>query len=165
MPSKTSLSAWHALRDRLHELRIRSRWVVIAEGLFITGALICVLALSLATLESYLYLDPVVRLVLISASFLLLTAVPVRRYLHRLRRGFSDEDLARQVDSQYPELNDRVTVALQLSRQREEGSNASPALLDAAVTDAAKYTRTVDFKEADQRFRIAPAARRFGLSA
>ena len=165
VPSKTSLSAWHALRDRLHELRIRSRWVVIAEGLFITGALICVLALSLATLESYLYLDPVVRLVLISASFLLLTAVLVRRYLHRLRRGFSDEHLARQVDFQYPELNDRVTVALQLSRQREEGSNASPALLDAAVTDAAQYTRAVDFKEADQRFRIAPAARRFGLSA
>ena len=133
--------------------------------MFITGALICVLALSLATLESYLYLDPVVRLVLISGSFMLLAAVLARRYLHRLKRGLSDEELARRVDRQHPELNDRVTVALQLSRQREEGSSASPALLDAAVSDATRYTRTVDFKGADQRFRVAWAAKRFGLAA
>lgn len=165
MPSKTSLSAWHALRDRLHQLRIRSRWVLIAEGLFTAGALICFLALSLAVLESYLYLEPAVRLALVSAGIVLLTAVLIRRYLGRLRRGFSDEDLARRVDLRYPDLNDRVTVALQLARQREAGSRASPALLDAAVDDAAQYTGSVDFNEADQRHRVSRSARGFGIAA
>lgn len=165
VPSKTSLSAWHALRNRLHELRIRSRRVVIAEGLFTAGALICILALSLAALESSLYLGPAVRLALVSGGFILLAAVLVRRYLGRLRRGFTDEDLGRRVDLQYPDLNDRVTVALQLARQREAGSRASPALLDAAVDDAARSTGSVDFNEADQRHRIARSARGFGIAA
>ena len=168
MVASGPLSAWHGLRNRLHALRIRSRWIVIAEGLLTAGALTCLLALSLAVLESFLYLDPAVRLGLISAGILLLAAWPVRRCLGRLRRGLSDEALARRVDLQYPDLNDRVTVALQLSRQREEGpgaSRASPALLDAAVKDTARYAETVDFNEADQRQRIARSAWGFGIAA
>lgn len=168
MPSKTTLSTWHALRNRLHALRIRSRWIVIVEGLFTAGALICILALFLAALESYMYLDRAVRLGLIAAGILLLAAWPVRRCLDRLRNGLSDEDLARRVDRQYPDLNDRVTVALQLAEQRQGGSSAyrtSPALLDAAVSDTARHTESVDFNEADQRHHIARSARGFGIAA
>lgn len=168
MPSKSTLSTWHALRNRLHGLRIRSRWIVIVEGLFTAGALICILALALAALESYLYLDRTVRLALLAAGILLLAAWPVRRSIYRLRYGLSDEDLARRVDRKYPDLNDRVTVALQLARQRQAGSGASgtsSALLDAAVSDTARYTESVDFSEADQRHRIARSAKGFGIAA
>ena len=167
-PRKTTLSTWHALRNRLHALRTRSRWIIIVEGLLTAGALTCILALALAALESYLYLDPTVRLGLIVAGILLLAAWPVRRCIYRLRYGLSDEDLARQVDRQYPDLNDRVTVALQLARQRRTGSTlsgTSPALLDAAVSDTARYAESVDFSEADQRHRIARSARGFGIAA
>ncbi len=168
MPSKSTPSTWHALRIRLHALRIRSRWIVIAEGLLTAGALICILVLALAALESYLYLDRTVRLGLIAAGILLLAAWPVRRCIHRLRFGLSDEDLARRVDRQYPDLSDRVTVALQLARQRKTGSRdsgTSPALLDAAVSETARYTESVDFSEADQRHRIARSAKGFGIAA
>ena len=165
MPSKSSPSAWHALRDRLRVLRIRSRWVVAVEGVFTAGALICILALSLAVLESFLYLAPAVRLALVSTCFVLLAAVLCRRFLGRFRSDTTDQDLARRVDLQYPGLNDRVTVAVQLSRQREAGSGASPALLDAAIADAAEQTRSVDFNAADQRYRIVRSARGFGMAA
>ncbi|MCY3772813.1 MAG: hypothetical protein OXG98_12455, partial [Gemmatimonadetes bacterium] len=164
MPSTSSPYAWHALRDRLHALRIRSRWVAAVEGLFTAGALVCVLALSLALLESSLYLESAVRLALIPACLVLLAAVLYWRCRGRFRSGNTDQDLARRVDRQHPDLDDRVTVALQLSRQREAGSRASPALLDAAITDAAGRTQRVDFNEADQRFRIVRPAQGFGIA-
>ena len=165
MPSTSSLNAWHALRDRLHALRIRSRWVAAAEGFFTAGALACILALSLAVLESFLYLGSGVRLALIPTCLVLVVAVLCWRCLGRFRSGSTDQDLARRVDRQYPDLNDRVTVALQLSQQREAGSKASPSLLDAAIADAAERTRPVDFNEADQRYRIVGPASGFGIAA
>ncbi len=164
MPSKSSPSAWHALRDRLHALRIRSRRVVVVEGLFTAGALVCLLALSLAVLESFLYLESVVRLALVPACLVLLAGLLCWRCLGRFRGGTADQDLARRVDRQYPGLHDRVTVALQLSRQREAGSKASPELLDAAIADAEERARSVDFNEADQRYRIVRPAQGFGIA-
>ncbi len=165
MPSKSSPSAWHALRYRLHALRIRSRWVAAAEGLFTAGALVCILVLTLAVLESFLYLESAVRLALIPACLVLLAVLVCWRCLGHFRSGVTDQDLARRVDRQYPDLNDRVTVALQLSRQRDAGSNASPALLDAAITETAERTQSVDFSEADQRHRLVGPAKEFGIAA
>lgn len=165
MPSISSPSAWHALRDRLHALRIRSRWVFAVEGLLTAGALACILALSLAVLESFLHLESAVRLALIPACLVFLAAVLYWRHLGRFRSGTSDQDLARRVDRRFPDLNDRVTLALQLARQREAGSNASPVLLDAAITDTAERTQSVDFNEADQSDRIVRSAKGFGIAA
>jgi len=164
VPSKSSPSAWHALRERLHALRIRSRWVAVVEGLFTAGALACSLVLALAVLESFLYLESAVRLVLIPTCCVLLAALVYWRCIGHFRNGFADQDLARRVDRQYPDLDDRVTVALQLSRQREAGTGASPSLLDAAIADAAEQTRSVDFNEADQRYRIVRPAGEFGIA-
>lgn len=165
MPSTSSPSAWHALRDRLHALRIRSRWIAAFEGLFTAGALVCLLALSLALLESFLYFESGVRLALIPACLVLVAAVLCWRCLGHFRSGYTDQNLARRVDRQYPDLDDRVTVALQLARQREAGSRASPALLDAAIADAADRMQSVDFNEADQRYRIVRPAWGFGIAA
>ena len=162
VPSKSSLSAWHALRDRLHALRIRNRRVLTLEGLFAVGALVCILALVLTTLESLLYLDSSIRVILITTGFALVAAVLCWRCIRHYRRSVSDQDLARTVDRRFPDLNDRVTVALQLSRQREGVSRASPALLDAAIAETAGTTSRVDFNEADQSYRIARSAKWFG---
>ncbi len=163
MPSNSSPSPWHALRDRLHGLRVRVRWVAGLEGCFTAGTLVCSLALLLSFLESFLYFESAYRLTLVSACVVCLLAVVCWRWLRFFSGGTADDNLARQVDRQYPGLHDGVTVALQLSRQRDAGSNASPALLDAAISDAVERTQSVDFNEADQRRRVVRSACGFGV--
>ena len=165
MPSKSSPTAWHVLRDRLHALRIRNRRVLAVEGLFTVCAVVSILFLVLTTLESLLYLGSALKTTLIGACLVLATAVLCWRCLWHLRHSVPDQDLARTVDRQFPDLDDRVTMALQLSRQREEKSGASPVLLDAAISDTAGSTREVDFNEADQRHRIVRSAKIFAAAA
>jgi len=165
VPSKSSPTAWQALRERLHALRLRSRRVLFLEGLLTVGALIGILALALAMLESLLYLGSTVKPILIAACLALAGYVLYRRCLRHFRRSVPDHYLARSIDRRFPDLDDRVTIALQLSRQREEGTDGSPALLEAAITETEESTRGVDFTEADQRQRIVRAAWWSGAAA
>ena len=90
-------------------------------------------------------------------------AVGLWRCFIPLVRIFSDDTIARRVDRYFPVLHDRVTMTLQLWRQREARVlYHSPALLDAAIVASAESTRSVDFTEADARWRLQQAGWFFG---
>lgn len=162
MPSKSSLPDWHALQDRLHALRIRNRRILLVEGLFSAATLLCLLVLSLTAVESIFYLSPLIRTILLVTGFGLIIAVLGWRCVWPLKNRVSDQNLARIVDRQFPEYHDRVTVALQLSQQRDGKSGSSSALLDAAVVNTTGSILSLDFNEADQRYRIPRSAKWFG---
>jgi hypothetical protein len=85
-----------------------------------------------------------VRLVLLAAGVAGLLWIGFRRLVVPLGTTISDDDLAVLVERTYPELNDRLISAIQLSRRA--GPDASPELVEALIRDAEKASGEIDFR-------------------
>jgi hypothetical protein len=97
-----------------------------------------------------------VRLTLLMGGLVLLGWLVARRILAPLGARISDDDLAVLVERSYPELNDRLISAIQLSRN--PGPDASPELVDALVVDAEKITSDLDFSRVVVRRNVGKIA-------
>lgn len=116
--------------------------------------------------EAIFRFTPAPRLALLSFCILVLFVIAARYCVFPALKKPSDDQLARTVDRHYPDLLDRVTMTLQLWRQRESTSvSGAQGLLDAAIISSAAATEHADFTNADGRERIPKSARLLALSA
>lgn len=156
-------SVWFELRDRLNNLRSRYRKVTLWRGILITASVFIGLVLLTAGLEGWFRFTPPGRFLLVTAGLIVTLGVLIRTCLIPLWQKISDDMLAKRIDRHYPDLNDRVTMTLQLWRQQGAAQqSASPELLEAAFTASAASTENIDFEVADGRSRLPLAARIFG---
>ena len=86
-----------------------------------------------------------------------------RRVLTPLKVRISDDDLAIFVERNYPELNDRLISAIQLTRDPGIVSSGamfsnSPELVEALVADAEQATAQIDFRRAIVRSNVGKIA-------
>lgn len=84
-----------------------------------------------------------VRLILLAGGVALVLWLLLRKVVGPLGARISDDDLAVLVERSYPELNDRLISAIQLTRN--PGPDASPELVAALVQDAEKVSSELDF--------------------
>ncbi|HEX7898445.1 MAG TPA: hypothetical protein VF950_11840 [Planctomycetota bacterium] len=129
--------------SRLAGLRASLRRLFALDGLSRIG--VAAVAFILITfLADWSFALPVqVRLTLLLGGIALLVWIVVRNVVTPLGARISDDDLAVLVERSYPEINDRLISAIQLSRN--PGPDASPELVDALVVDAEKITSDLDF--------------------
>ncbi|MBV8879932.1 MAG: hypothetical protein JO332_08220, partial [Planctomycetaceae bacterium] len=99
-------------------------------------------------LDWSLLLPAGVRLFLLAAGVAALGALAFKRILYPLGVKISDDDLALFVERHFPELNDRLISAIQLTREPvdETGTQQSPELVAALVADAEQATSQIDFR-------------------
>src|SRR5262245_1487132 len=103
-------------------------------------------------LDWSLILPAGVRVFLLVAGLAGFGVLAWQRLFYPLGVKITDDDLALFVERHFPELNDRLISAIQLTRERvdaaKEGSTASnsPELVAALVADAEQATSQMDFK-------------------
>jgi hypothetical protein len=135
------------------------------------------LALSAFVVVSFLadwalVLPSPVRLVLLAGAAAIAGWIFLGRVARPLGVRITDDDLALFVERHYPELNDRLISAIQLSREplvdpanaRAESWN-SPELVEALVRDAEEATASLDFKRVIVGSHVARTAAWGGLAA
>ncbi len=137
---------------RLSRLRGSIRRLFALDGL--SRLLLAVAAFVVLTflLDWSLILPAPVRLVLLVAGLAGFGWVAWTRVVYPLGVRISDDDLALFVERHFPELNDRLISAIQLTREPvavpQEGafSYNSPELVAALVADAEQATSQIDFR-------------------
>jgi hypothetical protein len=99
-------------------------------------------------LDWSLILPAGVRLVLLVAGLAGFGVLSFRRIFYPLGVKITDDDLALFVERHFPELNDRLISAIQLTREPADGSSStnSPELVAALVADAEQATANIDFR-------------------
>ena len=133
---------------RLSRLRGSIRRLFALDGLsrlfLALGAFVVVTFL----LDWSLILPPGVRLVLLAAGLAGFGLLAFKRILYPLHVKISDDDLALFVERHFPELNDRLISAIQLTREPvdQTGLTQSPELVAALVADAERATSQIDFR-------------------
>src|SRR6185503_6641455 len=138
--------------ERLSRLRGAIRRLFALDGL--SRLILALAAFVVATflLDWSLLLPSGVRLVLLAAGIAGFGVLAFKRIVYPLGVKISDDDLALFVERHFPELNDRLISAIQLTREPlvapAEGalSSRSPQLVAALVADAEQATSQIDFK-------------------
>ncbi|SVD40291.1 uncharacterized protein METZ01_LOCUS393145, partial [marine metagenome] len=155
--------AWAEIRQRLQTLRLRERKVTVSQGFLFLGVAVCGIALVLGVAEAVFRFSAPYRFILVLTSLVGILALTVWQCIFPYLLTLSDDSLGRRVDRHFPDLHDRVTMTLQLWRQRTaQLPDQSSGLLNAAIVASAEATKTVDFSDADARYRIPQAGKLFG---
>ncbi len=153
---------------RLGRLRGSIRALFALDG--VSRLTLAVVAFVVVTflLDWTFILPAAVRLVLLAAGVAVFGWIILGRIVHPLSVRITDDDLALFVERRYPELNDRLISAVQLSRERveERGPGGgprreaynSPELVRALVEDAAAAAAAVDFDRVLVRRRVGRTA-------
>jgi hypothetical protein len=141
--------------QRIARVRSAIRRLFALDGtsrLFIALAAFVLVTLPL---DWALVLPAGVRLFLLAAGLGLFGWIVLRRIAYPLGVKISDDDVALFVERQYPELNDRLISAIQLSRApvavpegdaaRREVAYNSPELVEAVIADAAGASADLEF--------------------
>ncbi|MEE2708252.1 MAG: DUF4175 family protein, partial [Gemmatimonadota bacterium] len=158
--------AWAEIRQRLQTLRLRERKVTVSQGFLFLGVAVCGIALVLGVAEAVFRFSAPYRFILVLTSLVGILALTIWRCIFPYLLTLSDDSLGRRVDRHFPDLHDRVTMTLQLWRQRTaQLPDQSSGLLNAAIVASAEATKTVDFSDADARYRIPQAGKLFGGTA
>ncbi|MBI4553789.1 MAG: hypothetical protein HY710_16100 [Candidatus Latescibacteria bacterium] len=144
---------------RLDALRAQDRRVTLIQGALLGLAALCVVAVAALSVEAVFRLSPAGRQGMLLVSGLVVLAAFAWGCGRSLIRTPTDEALACRVEQHYPDLNDRVTMALQLWRQRQDNqSRYSPVLIDAAIVESVQAAHAVEFSVAAAAWRITRAA-------
>lgn len=159
-------SAWAEIRGRLDALRQSDQKISALQGLLFLSAVLLLLLPLISGIEAIFWLKPAGRTLLLGAGLLTVGALFIGWCVRPYLKVSGDDILAKRIDQHYPDLNDRVTMAVQLWRERERGSSSHSAeLLDAALAQSVQATRGVEFLAADGRWRVARAGKSFGAAA
>src|SRR5262245_21963242 len=141
----TTLPLPGALRHRLIAVARRVRRLHVLRGVSIL-----VLALA-ATVNLAILTDLVLREALpgaVRAALLVgwvgLAVLLGYGILRALFRRLDPSDLAAVIEQKYPELGERLTTSVELSRHADEG-NGSPALIAILAQETEARTRPLDF--------------------
>lgn len=152
----------HPLQKKLAPLRRRARWLLVAHGLAWLVAVGIGAALLLGGLDYWIrYSDPGIRW--LSSLALVAALLFAGRYLVRaLWVRLSDLDLALRVERCFPQLEDRLSSAVQFLGQRMDDPLAGSPVLRARVISQA----TAEVEALDLRAALAPRpVYRVGLAA
>ena len=158
------------IERRLDNVRSRIRRLFLIDG---TGRLALGIVLFVIVtfgLDWLFILPGAVRLIFLLGGGAALTWIAIRRVIYPLGVGISDDDLALFVERHYPQLNDRLISAIQLSRagidsgqDRVAGFN-SPELVNELVRDAAQASDQVDFSRVVVRSHVMKVAAWAGVA-
>jgi hypothetical protein len=147
-PHRESLSGIEARLDRVRS-NIRRLFLIDGTARLALAAVAFIIATF--ALDWIFHLPSPVRLVFLVGGGAALAWVALRRVIHPLGVGISDDDLALFIERRYPQLNDRLISAIQLARAKDEGGEDrvagfnSPELVRELVKDAARASDEVDF--------------------
>lgn len=137
---------------RLSRLRGAIRRLFALDGFSRLALAMAAFVVVTFLLDWSLILPSGVRLVLLAAGAAGFGFLAFKRLVYPLGVRISDDDLALFVERHFPELNDRLISAIQLTREpvevSREGSQSynSPELVAALVADAEQATSQIDFK-------------------
>jgi len=133
---------------RLSRLRGAIRRLFALDGFSRLFLALCAFVLVTFLLDWSLILPAGVRLVLLAAGLVGFAILAYKRILYPLGVKISDDDLALFVERHFPELNDRLISAIQLTREPvdQTGMAQSPELVAALVADAEQATSQIDFR-------------------
>jgi len=133
---------------RLSRLRGAIRRLFAVDGLSRLGLALCAFVAVTFLLDWTLILPAGVRLVLLAAGVAGFGVLAFKRIVYPLGVKISDDDLALFVERHFPELNDRLISAIQLSREPADATSQvqSPELVAALVEDAERATSQIDFR-------------------
>jgi hypothetical protein len=134
--------------QRLSRLRGSIRRLFALDGLARLGLAMSAFVVLTFLLDWSLILPSGVRLVLLLAGVAGFGFLAFKRILYPLGVKISDDDLALFVERHFPELNDRLISAIQLTREPvdQTGLSQSPELVAALVADAEQATSKIDFR-------------------
>jgi len=147
------------IRERLAALRRRLGAALAVDGAArLALALLAVIALSFL-LDRLFKLEVPARAVLLIASLAALAWVAWRFLVRRLSHLPGEDPLAVAVEARFPDLNDRLISALQLSREADpERWGMSPQLIEDAVREAVEPVKGLRFSDVVARGRVVRAA-------
>lgn len=133
---------------RLSRLRGNIRRLFALDGLSRLMLALCAFVVVTFLLDWSLILPSGVRLVLLAAGLAGFGVVAFKRIVYPLGVRISDDDLALFVERHFPELNDRLISAIQLTREPVDATGLvqSPELVAALVEDAERATSQLDFR-------------------
>jgi len=133
---------------RLSRLRGSIRRLFALDGLARLGLAMSAFVVVTFLLDWSLILPSGVRLFLLIAGVAGFGVIAFKRILYPLGVKISDDDLALFVERHFPELDDRLISAIQLTREPvdETGMSQSPELVAALVADAEQATSKIDFR-------------------
>jgi hypothetical protein len=146
----------------LRELRARIRRYVVLEG----SALVLVVLgvafwLSLA-IDYGLEPSAGVRRALLLAALAAVVAAVVWYLVLRLVREFRSRALALVLERRFPELNDRLITAVELSESGRAPSGLTAAMLQRTADEAVELSRRLELREV---FNVRPLIRAVGVAA
>jgi len=134
--------------QRLSRLRGAIRGLFAIDGLSRLGLALAAYVVLTFLLDWSLILPAGVRLFLLVAGVAGFGFLAFKRIFYPLGVRISDDDLALFVERHFPELNDRLISAIQLTREPVDstGTSQSPELVAALVADAEQATSQIDFR-------------------
>jgi hypothetical protein len=133
---------------RLSRLRGAIRRLFALDGLARLSLALSAFIVVTFLLDWSLILPPYVRVALLLAGLAGFAVLGYKRVVYPLGVRISDDDLALFVERHFPELNDRLISAIQLTREPGDptGTTQSPELVAALVEDAERATAQIDFR-------------------
>lgn len=139
----------HPLRQKVAQVRRRARRMVLLYGLSCLVGATLVVALLLGLVDYLIrFQDPGIR---IMASGVLLAVLVYTAYEYLVRplaRPLRDVDVAQRIERRYPQLNERLSSAVEFLGQREDDFQAGSATLRRAVIhDATAQVAQLDLEQ------------------
>ena len=133
---------------RLSRLRGAIRSLFALDGISRLFLALCAYVIVTFLLDWSLILPAAVRLFLLIVGLAGFGVLAYKRLFYPMGVKITDDDLALFVERHFPELNDRLISAIQLTREPvdETGTLQSPELVEALVNDAEQATSQIDFK-------------------
>ncbi len=134
--------------QRLSRLRGAIRRLFALDGLARLGLAMTAFVVLTFLLDWSLILPAGVRVFLLLVGIAGFGFLAFKRILYPLGVKISDDDLALFVERHFPELDDRLISAIQLTREPvdQTGLSQSPELVAALVADAEQATAKIDFR-------------------
>jgi len=154
------------IASRLGRIRGTIKTLFLLDGVSRLVMVLGVFVVATFALDYTFILPREVRVVFLLAGLATVGWIAARRVAYPLGVRISDDDLALFVERHYPELQDRLISALQLSRSaggpdemvdRLAGFN-SPELVDALVADATQAAQALDFNSVVVRTHVLKIA-------
>ncbi len=131
------------IQARLGRVRTAIRMLYLVDGLSRLVLLSGAFVMTTFLIDWSLILPREIRLFFLAVGLGLLGRLAWKRVVYPLGVRISDEDLALFVERHFPDLNDLLITALQLSRG--QGAVDSPALVAAVIGQAEQAVASIDF--------------------
>jgi hypothetical protein len=145
------------LRSRLAAIRWRIRLLRVARGLAFVVVAFGVFAAAAVLADYWLNLTPLARQVLFSVGLTLGFGLLVRFVLVPLCRRIDAAALAAIIEEKYPDLGERLTSAVGLAGDSDEG-HGSPLFIAMLLEETALRSERLDFRPAAPSYRAGVLA-------